>query len=68
MGMLETVTQKIKEAVWWHEDMVEDFAEKYNLSIYQASWISFIKAVIIIQLKKPPAASSMEETESPNAY
>jgi hypothetical protein len=48
MGMLETVTQKIKEIVWWHEDMVEDFAEKYNLSIYQASWISFIKGVIVV--------------------
>ena len=48
MNMLETVIQKIKEMVWSHEDMVEDFAEKYNLSIYQASWISFIKGVIVV--------------------
>ncbi len=44
----DKVAQTIKDVVWWHEDWVEDFAEKFNLTIYQISWISFLKGVVVV--------------------
>ena len=44
----DKVAQTIKDVVWWHEDWVEEFAEKFNLTIYQISWISFLKGVVVV--------------------
>jgi hypothetical protein len=44
----EMIAEQIKKFVWWHEDWVEDFADKYNLTRYQISWIGFFKGVVVV--------------------
>ena len=50
----EDIMQKLKEWVTyffiWHEDEVEEFKWKFNLSSYRMLWIAFIKGIITVLL------------------
>jgi len=36
----------MKELKEWHKDATLDFIEKYDLSMYQVAWISWIKGMV----------------------
>lgn len=44
----QMVAEWISEFFYWHEDKVQDFVEKYDLTVYQTSWLGFIKGVLLV--------------------
>ena len=44
----QMVAEWIAEFFYWHEDKVQDFVEKYDLTVYQTSWLGFIKGILLV--------------------
>ena len=40
----------MKNFIEWHKDATLDFIEKYNLSMYQVAWISWIKGIVTLAI------------------
>jgi len=34
----------------WHEDLLEEYSDKWNLTQYTIAWIGFTKGVIVVLL------------------
>ena len=44
----QMVAEWIAEFFYWHEDKVQDFVEKYDVTVYQTAWLGFIKGILFV--------------------